>query len=497
MSPLGNSGGLSVISAANASAVPGAFWTPPTQPSARAADAQDFGYGILGNEAAWTTTDFYALWEALRNAHPGYITRSTPGKDQSNTYDWWVYQFTPANYEKTMVITAAIHGGEVTSTLGLFRFLYHVCESWRTYPALSYLRNKVRLIVVPLANPWGVQTRLTKNSRGVNLVRNFSYNWASNPSDPASDDYRGTAAFSEAESGYIRDLLATYSSAPVYIDLHNLGAAVANVQVYTPSKFSYDDVALRETIRFVQPDLAEVVNIANDLGVSTNYAAYTHGMHAYLPEFPDGKFGAAQRDSAEMTAAVKWYGNLILQAGAIPAKPTVTSVQYPRSWFGFYSQTSQVIILNHTTESEIPEFRLTVRMPGMGLLLVHGEVVLQNASGAQTMVYATPQIWQDGSDFTWPDMQRHQNYVTMPNGTYTTLPFSCVGRVLFSNTVAVNPVEAQVRLNMKSDHYFVIANRYRVTATWIPSTAADALQIYSAVDRYGQGTNAMVKVYPT
>lgn len=480
----------------NTSAVPGVFWTPPTQPSALVGDGDDFGFGITADVVGWDYAGFLSLYEALRAANPGYITRSSPGKDASGTLDWWVYSFTPPSYEKTMIIEASIHGGEVTATLGLFRFLYHMCQDWKTYPALAYIRNKVRLIVMPMCNPWGTENgRATKNYNAVNLVRNFAYNWSDNPSDPGDDNYRGASTFSEVETQYIRDTIIANSDAYVFIDVHNLGNNVANLEVYTPLKFTYDGVMLRRVIRWVQPDLAEVVNLTTDLGISINDVANTHGMHCFLLEFPDGQFSTIW-DSTEMTHAVLWYGNMILQAAAISAKPVVSEVQHPHTWYGYYSQTSTAMEINSVSNSELTDLRLTLAMPGTGILLITGEVVIQNASGGSAICYVTPEIFQDGSDFALINVQRHQNYATIPDGSYATIPFSCVARVLFSNTAAVNPVEAQVRMNAQASATFTFVNRYRCTVTWLPSTAVDALTIYSAVDRNGLGSSAMLQEYP-
>lgn len=135
---------------------------------------------ILGNEDSWAdwrwTSDevFEHIYEPLRAKYPEYITRRHIGKDQSGKYDMWAYIFEPKNYEQVLFLTSGIHSEETDGYLGLARFLTYLAESDGSHAGLDYLRNKVKLVVVPLVNVGGASNgHLRETLGGVNLNRDF------------------------------------------------------------------------------------------------------------------------------------------------------------------------------------------------------------------------------------------------------------------------------------------------------------------------------------
>ena len=117
-------------------------------------------YGNEGSFASyrWTSDEvFEHLYEPLREKYPSYIKREHIGKDASDTYDMYCYIFEPKNYEQTVFLSAGIHANEEEGYLSLAYFLGEVANADKNANAgLRYLRESVRLIVIPIVNVWGV-----------------------------------------------------------------------------------------------------------------------------------------------------------------------------------------------------------------------------------------------------------------------------------------------------------------------------------------------------
>ena len=132
------------------------------------------GEGSFGNWQ-WSADELYEnLYEPLRNKYPEYITREWIGKDQTGTYDMWQYTFAPQNYEQTLFLTACLHGPEIDGYYGLTQFLHLLCAEDGTHEGLHYVREKVRLIVIPVVNVYSAATNHERrNSANVDLNRDW------------------------------------------------------------------------------------------------------------------------------------------------------------------------------------------------------------------------------------------------------------------------------------------------------------------------------------
>lgn len=125
----------------------------------------------------------------------------------------------------SIVIQANIHG------LHEWRTPFWVSEFMRLIadPALSpdpamftRLKDQFAFYFLPAANPDGYVNNTYQNANGVNLSRNFDYQWASGPSDPANPQYRGPSPFSEPEAQIVRDKILELK--PVaYVSCHSWG----------------------------------------------------------------------------------------------------------------------------------------------------------------------------------------------------------------------------------------------------------------------------------
>lgn len=274
----------------------------------------------------------------LMEANPEYITKQVLGKDHSNTYDIYRYDFTPPNYEKTITLFSCLHGNEYTSFFGLCRFLKELCEK-TSEPNLSYLRNKIRLVVVPIANPWGFVNGQRQNVNGVDLNRNFDYRWDDYLSDKGLEGaiyYKGTAPFSEKESEICRDLLASISDLVASIDFHTITTIEAEKILYYPRFQDNALTALSDVVKKFNYGQNRAIFSSSAVPTLTNYACYTHGIHGCNPEWNNACYEPnGERDSVNMTKWVEWAGNVILalarnskKSGYKPAQPFLKTIYY-------------------------------------------------------------------------------------------------------------------------------------------------------------------------
>jgi hypothetical protein len=163
-----------------------------------------------------------------------FCTKKKLGRDQSDTYDIWQYSFEPVNreYTTTILLSSGMHTYELPAAFGLARWIQEFMTS--NDDDFEWLRNNVRIIVIPIVNPWGfnqIPTKKYGNSNGVNINRNFDDwdgtwetfpDYSPDPSDPNYNEWnvKGPYPFSEAETRILRDWLYSYQEAAFWIDCH-------------------------------------------------------------------------------------------------------------------------------------------------------------------------------------------------------------------------------------------------------------------------------------
>ncbi len=146
--------------------------------------------GSIAGDCTWGNYNWTAqelidnLYEPVRKKYPNYITREVIGKDASGKYDMYGYIYAPQNYEITMFITGGMHGSEEVGYYALPKVMQLIAEATAEDVLLYTLRQKVRFVVVPLINVWGVSqdhtgkagiehARIRKNFANVDLNRDF------------------------------------------------------------------------------------------------------------------------------------------------------------------------------------------------------------------------------------------------------------------------------------------------------------------------------------
>lgn len=291
------------------------YWIPEAQPPARTDESGYFTDAFNLNSNQYIES----LFEPLRLNNPDYITRSSLGKDASGLYDVWRYILAPKNFTKTILINTCLHGGEVTPMIVMARFLHYLVNEWEKYPTLAYIREHVRIVYIPFANPWGTSQlpRKRQNANGIDLNRNFGYNWDSYTSQynqPFGHDYKGTAPMSEPEIHYLIKNIEEFPEAIAYLDFHNTGKPGKHYYIVLPDVYKYK--TYDKLLSYFTRDIENPDVFLEQMG-KPNFANYLYTNYKQIPsshpEWTDTTFGGRKYGSEDLTKALTWFSNVIIE----------------------------------------------------------------------------------------------------------------------------------------------------------------------------------------
>ena len=209
-----------------------------------------------------TASEIYNLYDSLINRSKGYITKEILGKDSSGQYDIWRLTLSPkftltagnsnintGTYSRTsrkVIIEPNVHGrpyDPIDATFTVFWLCKFLVDDYKTNDVARYLRNNYTFIIIPQANPWSMDNNSYGNYNGVNINRNYDYNFVPNKSFDYGTN-SGPSAFSEKETQYIRDTVLANTDAYAWMDIHSWGDANRTKAFYTikgaPHTFTMD-----------------------------------------------------------------------------------------------------------------------------------------------------------------------------------------------------------------------------------------------------------------
>lgn len=220
------------------------IYEPPTASNTFATDA-------TGRILDVTSAEFEAsFYEAHIGTHfDGLtVTKQVLGLDESGTYEISEYAFTPSSYSRTIMLSSGMHTYELSAHFGLAHFIQQLMTDEYQHALFKYIRNNVRVLVIPIINPWGwnQNPKTYGNSNGVNINRNFDYDgkWLAYEGNTNEYDQKGTSPFSENETQILRDWVIANNNSEFWIDCHTgLGLGPFDTFLYHLSDTPlYDDI---------------------------------------------------------------------------------------------------------------------------------------------------------------------------------------------------------------------------------------------------------------
>lgn len=397
------------------------IWEPPVMPDT-----------LRGNGLVPTSYDpnvqLAAMMDPLLVGNSDYVKKRSLGKDQTATYDIWCYEFTPKNPEKTILLTSMIHGNEYTGFYWMAQFLDLVVRNPDNDPHLAYIRKNIKLVTVPIANPWGHMNQKRYNSNDVDCSRNFDYNWGQ-----VFDEYpQGIAAWSEAESRAIRDLMAEIApECSAALDFHTtLSEGKTHHILYFP-RFLYNMVDNYIGLIEQMKKPGETTALASTvIPTLTNWGIYNHGFNSANPEFYNGLSGGT-RSSAEMTRAMKFFGNFVMQAARMPGKNKFTTISKPdftEISFDHRKNGGPITFATTSYTSQTTKTAVKFSPKNEGVFEVYGRITVSVTADAEVSII--PHLYQvkspdfDFAKTTAADREEENAVIfNMKAGTEQVIPF--------------------------------------------------------------------------
>jgi hypothetical protein len=193
------------------------------------------------------------------------------------------------------------HAREWVSPATVTYIADQLLEQYSTNPRVRAILDQVEFLIVPVVNPEGYvhtwnsdrlwrKNRRTNsdNTRGVDLNRNWGFQWGLNSgssASPSSETYRGTAAFSEVETQRLRDFITANGRIRAHIDFHSFSQLILSPWGY---------VAGTPTDNSVFAELNPQMSIAIGSVALQTYRAGPGGATLYLASgiAPDWSFGS-------------------------------------------------------------------------------------------------------------------------------------------------------------------------------------------------------------
>ena len=198
--------------------------------AANSKTAANFGYGSMGG--FYTLSEIEAKLDEMHSLFPSITTAKYSIGTTTEGRPIWALKISDNpnvdEPESVAYYDALHHAREPLSMAATVNYMFWLLENYGTDPAVTYIIDNRELYFVPVVNPDGYEyNRSTnpnggglwrKNRRGgygVDLNRNYSYQWGFNNScasnDTNSSTYRGAAPFSEPEAAAVRDFVAQIS----------------------------------------------------------------------------------------------------------------------------------------------------------------------------------------------------------------------------------------------------------------------------------------------
>ena len=248
----------------------------------RPAVSRNFPLGSMQGNYTWD--ELNTRFDELLALYPNIISERLVIGQSIEGRDIWAFKVSDnpnTNEDEPEVLyTSLIHAREPLSMMNLFYFVQKMGEGYNSDEELTYLVNNREMWFIPVVNPdgyvfneliepfgGGMHRKNRKNTncgngtmRGVDLNRNFGYEWGANNTgsspDPCSDVYRGESAFSEPETQAVRDFILDHDFKNV-LHYHSY----SNLYIHAFGDGSYPD----------EPDLTTHREIGHEMSKYNGY----------------------------------------------------------------------------------------------------------------------------------------------------------------------------------------------------------------------------------
>ena len=280
---------------------------------------RDFPLGsMLGN---YTLLEAMNQMDTLSMLYPSFVSEKDSIGTSFEGRTIWAFKLSdnPSidEDEPEVLFTGLTHAREPLSMMNLFYFANWICENYNSDLTANYLLDNREMWFIPIINPDGYAYNENispdgggmhrKNRRsnppnsscnmgtqqGVDLNRNYGYNWGANNSgssgNPCSAVYRGSSAFSEPETEAISNFILSREFSNV-LHYHSY----SNYLIHSWGDGSFPDEPDLTTLREIGKEMTRYNGYLVGTGTETvgygvngdavDWSYGTAGLISYTPE---------------------------------------------------------------------------------------------------------------------------------------------------------------------------------------------------------------------
>lgn len=251
---------------------------------------------------------FNGMWEDF----PSYVHRERIGSTSSGEMPVYAYVFEPLNYEKTVIVSGCTHGCEDAVFFALARFFDDLCRKSDTNRMLTYLKNRVKFIVIPAVSPYSLVSGETYNENDVDIGINFPYRW-----NECTKLKKGVSAGDQAETQNIIEYvdMIQLDKLCAAVDFHSSSVTVSGKTIFYPRFKDNCLSALSEFINRFNPNAEGGDESKGILAPSvnptlSNYLADMYGINTCEAVWPYELYGDMYTNE-NYDMLIEFIGNLL------------------------------------------------------------------------------------------------------------------------------------------------------------------------------------------
>jgi len=290
-----------------------------------------------------TLTEIEQTLERLSQTYPNIVAKFSIGNSYEGREIWAIrISDHPQIYEPsepTVWFDALHHAREVMSGESLLLFAEWLVNHYATDPMVNRVINSRNILLIPCVNPDGYDYNQQQypnggglwrknrrnhgnNSYGVDLNRNYGWEWRYDSDDSDDEVYQGTVPFSEPETAAIRDLLVQQTPS-ISVSVHSYGNEWMYPWGYTALPTPDDDIFHAMATKIVATNGYTADTAWNLYGITRGASDdYHYGKHKSLAftveigNLDDGFWPSPARIPALFQAVQPGYHQIAQWAGA-------------------------------------------------------------------------------------------------------------------------------------------------------------------------------------
>lgn len=127
------------------------------------------------------------LYSNVSSLVPKPVTATkTALRSTDSGYTLYKYTFSPAYPKKTVFLIAGTHGNEYEGVYSLYNLIKAIYTDGYTYPQLRKIRESVKIVMIPVVDPYGFEHNTKLNGDGLNIFDYYSSTSESQPKEMLS-----------------------------------------------------------------------------------------------------------------------------------------------------------------------------------------------------------------------------------------------------------------------------------------------------------------------